>query len=158
MEQTESGSFFDERNITEKLRWYNEQRAKLLEPLSKFSFLFDNALSFQLTVWGGSITLIVLVFRQILQLSLFSLHPTCMVIGGVICMSEGISTYRNQMLLYAFSPIMAGSTKNKLYAIHKTMQIFAVLFIALGYSAARLRIIMLLSLIVFMAFLDQLLS
>ena len=126
-------SIFDERSITEKLRVYNEYRAKVLDFLNPVSFIFDSFIMFHTLTWVGALGLIAVIYAQLLELSLFSLHPTCMIIGSILCIGEGIVSFRNKCLLASFAPIMAGSKRTKIYSIHRTFQIMGISFITLGF-------------------------
>ena len=126
-------SAFDERFVTEKLRIYNEYRLKVLDYLNPISFILENIVVFHTISWIGALGLIAVIYAQILELSLFSLHPTCMIIGCILCIGEGIVSFRNKCVLSSFSPIMSGTKRTKIYSIHRTFQVMGISFITLGF-------------------------
>lgn len=80
-----------------------------------------------------ALIIIVTIFATIRRLTLFSLHPVCMVIGTVLCLGEGLTAYRNTFLLDVFSPIMQHDKTTKVRTIHQTLQYVGVGFIFIGF-------------------------
>eukprot|EP01038_Epipyxis_sp_PR26KG_P007103 gene7103-9692_t len=80
-----------------------------------------------------SFILIFSTFATTHRLTLISLHPTCMVIGGLVFIGEGIVAYRNNVLLDTLSPIMQHTKRTKVRSIHQTMQIIGTSFIIFGF-------------------------
>jgi len=123
----------NEKFIIEKIKLYADYRTKALEPVDKFSPFFENSAIFQLVVWVGAIALVSILYAEIRAITLFSLHPVCMIIGSLIFMAEGVVSYRNNAVLSAFAPIMAGSKRNKRFSIHRTLHIMGFAFLVLGF-------------------------
>lgn len=124
----------DEKLLIDRIKIYADYRNKILEPIdNNFSSRCESSTVFQLVIWTGAIALISILFAQIRAITLFSLHPVCMILGSLICMAEGIVSYRNNMILSSFAPIMAGSKRHKRYALHRTLHIMGFAFILLGF-------------------------
>ena len=55
-----------------------------------------------------------------------------MTIGTLIFIAEGISTYRNRVLVETFSPIMAHNARSKSRSIHQVLQMMGSILLLLG--------------------------
>ena len=55
-----------------------------------------------------------------------------MTIGTLIFIAEGISTYRNRVLVDTFSPIMAHNARSKSRSIHQVLQMMGSILLLLG--------------------------
>jgi hypothetical protein len=107
-----------ESRVAENLRAYSTYRNRQLEkiivglpPAAEYSSTFHSVTLIT------SVICIVAIYAQVRALTLFSLHPTCMIIGCFMFLSEGIVAYHNRSLLDTLSPIMQHNKKTKVSPI-----------------------------------------
>ena len=103
-----------EQKVVDTFRAYSALRNKALEktinqlpPAAEYSSTFHS-----LTL-ATTVVCIVAIYAQLRSLTLFSLHPTCMIIGTFLFLAEGIVAYHNRSLLETLSPIMQHNKKTK---------------------------------------------
>lgn len=123
-----------EARIIEGLASYSAKRRQFMASLVTRipSTWVENNHAMHGTLLSVTLLLIIAVFSTTRRLTLFSLHPVCMAIGGVLCFGEGLLAFRNTFLLDTFSPIMQHDKTTKVRTIHQTVQTVGALFIALG--------------------------
>lgn len=103
-----------ENRVAENCRAYSVFRNKLLErAVYQLPIYAEYSSTFHAIVLTTSIICIVAIYAQLRSLTLFSLHPTCMIIGSFIFLAEGIVAYHNRSLLDTLSPIMQHNKKTK---------------------------------------------
>ena len=128
----------DERNwLVTNLKDLTTRRSKLLEVIHvalppRVSVVVDSSFFFHFASVFSTVTLIVVVFAKIRSLTLFSMHPLCMIMGTLLCLSQGIVAFRNKFLLETLSPIMQHNKKTKTRVIHQTMHMLGASFLVLG--------------------------
>ena len=103
-----------ENRLAENCRAFSAARNKLLDKvIVKLPISAEYSSTFHSVTLATSVICIVAIYSQIRALTLFSLHPTCMIIGCFVFLSEGIVAYRNRSLLETLSPIMQHNKKTK---------------------------------------------
>ena len=123
-----SFSFF-----VEKLRLYSQTRSKFIDQACIYLHFLENAATFHCLALFTTITCIVAIYAQIKRLTLFSLHPTCMIIGTFLFIAEGVVTYHNRTLVEALSPIMQHNKRQtKVRTLHQNIQTIGGSFLILG--------------------------
>lgn len=115
--------------ITDNLRRITQKRNSILEFTPKY---FEISSVFHFLIWFTTIYIFSSVFVQIRKITLFSLHPIFMTLGSVLCLGEGLVSFRNRFLADTLSPIMQHSHRMKTRTIHRTIQIIGCLFLSLG--------------------------
>ena len=100
--------------VAENCRAYSVFRNKMLEkvvhqlpPAAEYSSTFHTM------TLATAVICIVTIYAQLRSLTLFSLHPACMIIGTFIFLAEGVVAYHNRSLLETLSPIMQHNKKTK---------------------------------------------
>jgi hypothetical protein len=103
-----------ENRLADNCRAYSGARNKFLDKvIVKFPASAEYSSTFHSVTLVTSVICIVAIYSQIRALTLFSLHPTCMIIGCFVFLSEGVVAYRNRSLLETLSPIMQHNKKTK---------------------------------------------
>jgi hypothetical protein len=103
-----------ENRLADNCRAYSGARNKFLDKvILKFPASAEYSSTFHSVTLVTSVICIVAIYSQIRALTLFSLHPTCMIIGCFVFLSEGVVAYRNRSLLETLSPIMQHNKKTK---------------------------------------------
>ena len=103
-----------ESRVADNCRAYSIFRNKLLEKaVYQLPIYAEYSSTFHSIVLTTSVICIVAIYAQLRSLTLFSLHPTCMIIGTFIFLAEGIVAYHNRSLLDTLSPIMQHNKKTK---------------------------------------------
>lgn len=107
-----------ESRVAENLRAYSTYRSKQLEKIIVgLPAAAEYSSTFHSVTLITSVICIVAIYAQVRAMTLFSLHPTCMIIGCFMFLSEGIVAYHNRSLLDTLSPIMQHSKKTKVSLI-----------------------------------------
>ena len=119
--------------LIERLRQYSTLRTKLIDSLAPYVHFLESSTTFHCLALFTTVTCIVAVYAQLKSLTLFSLHPTCMVIGTFMCIAEGVISYHNRSLVDALSPIMARSRQTKVRTLHQNVQTIGASFLGLGF-------------------------
>jgi hypothetical protein len=113
-----------ENRVVEKFRQYSSFRSKLLEKaILKLPPAAEYSSTFHSLILSTTVICIVTIYAQLRALTLFSLHPTCMIIGTFIFLSEGIVAYHNRSLLDTLSPIMQHNKKTKVCLMPTLMRL-----------------------------------
>lgn len=104
-----------EAKFAEVLRIYSGKRAQLLKSL--LGKIPPGYIENKYTVHGVLLAVVVLIiitiFMTTRRLSLFSLHPVCMVIGCILFFGEGIVSYKNNFMVESLGPIMQHNKTSK---------------------------------------------
>lgn len=130
---------YDERHwLVAHLKEITTRRTKLLDFIhsslpSRITIAIDSSLFFHASSVFTTVTLIVIVFARIRRITLFSMHPLCMIVGTLLCICQGVVAFRNRFLLESLSPIMQHNKRMKTRAIHQSMHIIGISFITLGF-------------------------
>lgn len=97
-----------ESQLSELLRRLNQARqVRILEPIASMTGrVLDNNPVFHWMLVFSALLLVICVYAEIKQLTLFSLHPVCMSIGVLVFLAEGAVSFKNRVLFEFFSPIM----------------------------------------------------
>lgn len=75
--------------------------------------ILNNNVFIHISICLTTIVIIASIFGTTRSLNLFSFHPLCMTLGTLLCIGEGIITYKNQFILESLSPIMQHNKKVK---------------------------------------------
>jgi hypothetical protein len=103
-----------EANLAEKLRTISSFRSKFLdEAISYLPLAAEHSATFHSLVIFTTVTILIAIYSELRALTLFSMHPTCMTIGCLLFLSEGIVAFRNRSLVETLSPIMQNNKKTK---------------------------------------------
>lgn len=132
MECNEWEDDMDNDSIYECMRMIKHYRGMILSPLLKVISMMERSLILHSCISICSIYLISMIYVHVKSLTLFSLHPTFMIIGGVVFLGNGIVCFQDKGLYLWLSPIMSNSKKNKLLQIHKVLQVLGSAFLFLG--------------------------
>ena len=119
--------------IVEKLRKYTSLRAKLVDTIHPYVTFLEVSTTFHCLALFTAVTCMVALYAQIKQLTLFSLHPLCMVIGSFVFLAEGIVAYHNRSVVDVLSPIMAKTRQPKVRTLHQNVQTIGASFLGLGF-------------------------
>ena len=97
-----------ESQLSELLRRLNQARqVRILEPIASMTGrVLENNPVFHWMLIFAALLLVICVYAEIKQLTLFSLHPVCMSIGVLVFLAEGAVSFKNRVLFEFFSPIM----------------------------------------------------
>ena len=118
--------------LIERIREYSLLRTKLIDSLAPYVHFLESSTPFHCLALFTTVTCIVSIYAQLKSLTLFSLHPTCMIIGSFIFLAEGIVSYHNRSLVEALAPIMARSRQTKVRTLHQNIQTIGASFLGLG--------------------------
>eukprot|EP01041_Mallomonas_annulata_P008897 gene8897-18415_t len=122
-----------EAKIADKLREYSSARTKFFDSIPWLSMPFiESVPGIHWTLLLSTITVLIVVYAQIRQLTLFSMHPLCMTIGVLIFIASGLIEFKNHFLIDTFGPLMQHTRKTKIRNIHKTLQLTGTIFISFG--------------------------
>ena len=130
------------------VRFYAALRLKALEALISFVYTIISRrkvtaiantlfVTFHFILIVAVLTITAATFTHTRSLTLFSLHPICMSIG-MLCIGEGLVSYKNKGLLDVFSPIMQHSRKVKARTIHRNIQSIGIVFLMTGTTICTL--------------------
>lgn len=120
--------------FADKFRILREHRTKLIaKSRESVPYLFlESTVFFHAFLIFTLLLILTAVYSQIHALDLFSFHPVLMSMGTIIFIAEGIIAYKNSTLVDIFGTLMQGSRKQKVRAIHQTLQILGSLCLGLG--------------------------
>ena len=120
-------------HVIEHLRLLTATRAKLVDRVHPFLLFLENAATFHALALFTTVTCLVGLYAQLKRLTLFSLHPTCMLIGTFLFLAEGVVAYRNRTLADTLAPIMQRNKhQTKVRTLHQNVQTIGASFLGLG--------------------------